>query len=200
MESIAMSEVRNTKKSRLVSGMADAVVGLVADGNRSPSQAQIVSAIVGRDMGPAASTAFRVLYEDEVANQLERYFSEVCAAASATLECAHHYTSAAFYAKGMRWPNSEAEARQFVVVFGNGRTGSAMGVRFPTAEDEPDAMLLVATQKKIDVINAAICTHRERTAALLTSPALPRDRVEALKARLPWAPVPEATLEQAGSQ
>lgn len=173
--------VRNTRKSRLVREMAEAVVQLVENGNRAPTKAKIAEQVVDNSMGEFASSVMRTVLQEEISNELERYFSEVCRAAGDAMNGAQfHYTSAAYYRSGKRVPQTYEEAKRFVVCFGNGRTGNASGVRFPTIEDEPDSMLLVATQKAVDVVVASIETHRNRINKMLQAPALPQSEVGAL--------------------
>lgn len=178
------NEVRNTRKSRLVNEMAEAIWELVANGNSAPSKGEIVTAVVDASLGDAASPAIRALMEDEVANTLERYFYDACKLAAEFIggksPAVYHLVSKRFYSAKRRIPRDMEEAQGFVVCFGNGRRGPAAGVRFPCEEDEPDAMLLVATKKGIDVVNAAINTHQERLFRMATSPAIPTDARERL--------------------
>jgi len=172
-----MSEVRNTRKSRIVEQIADAIAELVSGGDTSPSKSEIVSSIVNGSLNEAASPAIRAMLEDEVANNLDRYFSESCEAASKLLApsgvpAAFHYVTTSYYKARRPVPRSEEEARQYVVCFGNGRTGKAAGVRYPTAEDEPDAMLLIHLQKSSETIRKAVETHNAKFVERLSSPAI----------------------------
>jgi hypothetical protein len=45
-------------------------------------------------------------------------------------------------------------------------------VRFPTADDEPDAMLLIHLQKSSDTIRKAVETHTAKFVERLQSPAI----------------------------
>lgn len=176
-----MNENRNTRKSRIVAEMADAIVELVSDGDRAPSKERIVTSIVDNNLGPGADSSVRAILEDEMANILERYWSDICKKASESMNhAAFHYVSRKYY-RSRRMPETYEEALAFVICFGNGRRGKAKGVRFPTEEEEPDAMMLVATQKSIDVVNAAFKTHFKRIERNLDSPALPDDKRLSLK-------------------
>lgn len=157
------SQTRQTKKSRTVNDLSDALVDLVSNqGIYAPSKTEIVKAAAESNLSPGASIAMRNLLEQEIANMLDSYWTEVCQQAGDELGLPFHHTSRAYIKRRKPVPMSEAEARQFVVVFGNGRTGKADGVRFVTADDEPDPMFLVHLQKRIDVIQKAIDTHKER--------------------------------------
>lgn len=80
---------------------------------------------------------------------------------------------------------SEEEAKNFVVCFGNGRRGKAHGLRFVRPEDDPDPMMLVATQKAMDVVKQALDTQVERLRKLSQNPSLPMDSRIKLRAQLP---------------
>ena len=167
-------EARNTRKSRLVDEMASAIIDLVLEGDRAPSKTQVVVRVVDDSLSDGASSGIRAMLEDETANMLERYWAEVCNKAAEAIDgSAFHYTSQKYYKRKRKVPENMEEAESFVVCFGNGRRGKAAGVRFPGADDEPDAMLLVATKKGIDVVNAAFETHRKRMVNMCMSPALP---------------------------
>lgn len=182
-----MSEViRNTRKSRLVADFAEAVCELYLEENKSPSKSDIVERLVATNMsGPSA--VIRSLLTEEMANELERYFAEVCKSASMALgDVDYHLVTTAYY-KGKKRPVPETyeQARRFVCVFGNGQTGKSAGVRFPDASDEPDAMLYIATAKSIDVVNKAIETHLKRLAKASTNSALGVNQQQALREQLP---------------
>lgn len=164
--------IRNTRKSRLIAEFSEAVVDLVLEGVQAPSKGEIVERVVASNI-VGTSSAIRSVVTDEMANELERYFSEVCKSAGQAMgDVDYHLVTSAFYKRKRPVPQSYEEARQYVCVFGNGRTGKAAGVRFPTEQDQPDAMLLVATEKSIDVINKAIETHMQKTKAMINSPML----------------------------
>ena len=168
-----MADRRETRKSRMVNDLADGVVSLVNEkGDFAPSKDAIVREVAQSNLSESASAAARALLEQELANLLETYWSEVCKQAAEELRLEYHYTSKAYYRKKRTMPQSEVEARQYVVVFGNGRTGKAAGVRFVTEDDAPDPMLLVALEKRIDVISKAIETHRQNIDATIGSAAI----------------------------
>lgn len=177
MEAKQEDVVRNTRKSRLVGQFADTIASLVSEGNNAPSKSDIVKAIVDESLKVDASIAVRTMLEDETANSLEPYFFDACRLASRVMgvgetPAAYHFVTRNFY-KCRGIPRSLEEAKAFVVCFANGQRGKAAGVRFPTIEDEPDAMLLVATQKSVEVINKSIETHMGRLNAMAQSSALP---------------------------
>ena len=178
-------ETRNTRKSRLVAEMAEAVCDLVVDGNRSPSKTDIVQQVVNTSLSASASNAIRAMLEDETANTLERYFADVCKAAAESMGgMAYHLVSKSYYKAGSRIPRDMEETQRFVVVFGNGRQDKAAGVRFPTADDEPDAMLTFVTQRDIAVTEAALRTHRERITGRIESPAIGQLKREQLRHKM----------------
>ena len=168
-----MKQVRETKKSRTVRDLSDALVDLVNNqGLYDPSKADIIKSVADQSMAPGASMAMRSLLEQEAANMLEAYWSEVCLQASEELLLPYHFTSRSYFKRGKPVPQSVEEARQFVVVFGNGSTGKSAGVRFVTKEDEPDPMLLIHLQKRIDVVQKSIETHQHRISTALDSEAV----------------------------
>jgi hypothetical protein len=134
------------------------------------------------------SKAMTDLLATELANLLDNYFNDVCKLAEIELSLPYHLTSREWYKRGAKFPKSEEEARQYVVVFGNGKTGRAAGVRFVTEEDEPDPMLLVSLNKKIDVVNKAIATHNKRLVSVLNSDSVSHSTVEVMVDKLPSLP------------
>jgi len=182
-----MSEKKppQTKKSRTVAQLSDALVTLVNDGLYDPTKANIVDAVVRDQLSASADKVFIDMMSSETSNMLETYFADVCKAASDDLGLPYHYTSKLWYRKTAVMPKSEEEARQFVVVFGNGRTGKAAGVRFVTPDDEPDPMLLVALNKQIDVINAAIKTHSDKISRVIMTESVGLEDRGRFQKRLP---------------
>jgi hypothetical protein len=167
-----MSEVRVTQKSRLVAEMSEALTELYDAGNCAPTKSEIITGAAARSLSDGASPVMKILLETEIANALDKYFQEVCDSASRQLGLQYHYTSRQFYKDKRRIPSSFVEAQAYVVCFGNGRRGSAEGVRFVTKEDEPDPLMAVFTQKSVDVINAAIRTQLTKVKAVLDSGVL----------------------------
>ena len=171
-------QVRNTQKSRMVSEIADAIVGLVTDGEYSPSKRQITENLTKGSLQETASAAIYTTVFSEIANEVERYFAEACARASEALEMPdYHLVTRTYYSHFKKnvppTPKSEVEARQYVCVFGNGKRGKAEGVRFVTPEDKPDPMFLVYAQKSTDVVSRAIQTHLENQKGILNSDQIP---------------------------
>jgi hypothetical protein len=183
-----------TKKSRTVESLSSAIVGLVQeDGVLDPTKTAIVESVVAGMITPGAPTVFVDMLRTEMANMLETYFSEVCQAAGNELGLPFHYTSKRWYSKAAAYPESKLEAQQYIVVFGNGRTGKAAGVRFVTPDDEPDPMLLCALEKSIDVVNAAINTHTDRIHKVLSSGSVGLTDANEYRNRLP-PPLSQAVL------
>lgn len=163
---------RNTHKSRMLSDISDTIVSLVLDGNQSPSKKAITERLTKANLTENASSAIYTTVFSELANEVERYFSESCAIASEALEMPdYHLVTSKFYRDFDRnvapTPQSEHEAKKYVCVFGNGKRGKSEGVRFVTDEDYPDPMHLVYLEKSIDVINSAIETQRTRQKLML---------------------------------
>lgn len=158
-----------TKKSRTITALSTAVVDLVYGETFDPTKAQIVDEVVASSVSEGTPKIVTDVLSAEMANLLETYFADVCKAAADEIGLPYHYTSKKWYSKTSFMPKSEDEAKQFVVVFGNGRTGKAAGVRFVQPEDEPDPMLLVALMKDITVVNEAIKTRNDRIQGALMS-------------------------------
>ena len=178
-------KTRVTKKSRTIEEFVSAAVMMAANGQLDISKTELVDEVVSQNVVAGASKAVTDLMSAELSNLLETYYAEITAVAADELKLPYHYTSKAWYKRGRKAPQSELEAREYVVVFGNGRTGRAAGVRFVTAEDDPDPMLYVALKKQVDVINAAIATHDKKLRKVLASPSISTALGEELAARLP---------------
>lgn len=176
---------RVTKKSRTVEEFVSAIVERVDSGQFDLAKSTIVDAVVTAAVVPGTSKAVTDVLSTEMSNLLDNYFSEVCKAAELELRIPYHLTSKAWYKRGATPPQSEEEARQYVVVFGNGNTGRAAGVRFVTREDEPDPMLLVSLNKRMDVINSAIATRNNRLRMVLESDSVSPKLGENMTKRLP---------------
>ena len=187
---------RNTHKSRMLSDISDTIVSLVLDGNYSPSKKAITERLTKANLSDNASSAIYTTVFSELANEVERYFSESCAIASQAIDMPdYHLVTAKFYQDFVRnvapTPQSEHEAKKYVCIFGNGQRGKSEGVRFVTDEDYPDPMYLVYLEKSTDVINNAIDTHREKQRKLLETAQLTDEQREALARSigLPFADV-----------
>ena len=126
----------------------------------------------------------RTMFEAEAANLLDTYFREIAEAISESVGLPYHFTSMEFH-REEAMPMSEAEAKSFVICFGNGRRGKAHGLRFVRPEDDPDPMMLVATQKAMDVVKKALDTQVERLRKLSQNPSLPLDSRLKLREQLP---------------
>ncbi len=166
-----MKTQRVTKKSRNVDQFAAALAELFDKGTHDVSKAELVDYVVKAALVPGTSTAIVDILHAEMANILDSYWREICEAAKEMIDLPYHYTSTVWYQKGQKQPDNEIDAKEFVIVVGNGRRGKAAGVRFVTPDDEPDPMLLVSLNKRMDVVNAAIKTRNERLTKDLNSPS-----------------------------
>lgn len=168
-----ISEVRKkpaTKKSRMVSELSSAIIELVEkNGQFDLTKTAIVDCMVANAVNESTPKVMIDMMSSETANMLETYFNEVCKEAEDELGLPYHYTSNKWYRRKKALPSTEAEAREYVVMFGNGRTGKAAGVRFVTKTDHPDPMLFVSLKKQINVINQAIKTRKARVHKMLSS-------------------------------
>lgn len=175
---------RNTTKSRTIETYADAGARLVTKGEYFFTKSQLVSEITAICVSQKAPVSMRTMFEAEAANLLDTYFKEIAEAISESVGLPYHFTSMEFHRKEEQ-PMSEAEAKNFVVCFGNGRRGKAAGLRFVRPEDDPDPMMLVATQKAMDVVKQALDTQVERLRKLSQNPSLPLDSRIKLREQLP---------------
>jgi hypothetical protein len=183
MEGIEMQK-RNTTKSRTIETYADAGIHLVTKGEYYFTKSELVAEITSQCVSQKAPVAMRTMFEAEAANLLDTYFKEIADAISEGVGLPYHFTSREFH-RAEVFPLSEDEAREFVVCFGNGRRGKAHGLRFVTPEDEPDPMMLVATQKAMDVVKKALDTQVERLRKISDNPSLPLGARLKLRAQLP---------------
>ncbi|RLB97844.1 MAG: hypothetical protein DRH90_22755 [Deltaproteobacteria bacterium] len=158
-----------TRKSRTVESLASALVDIVRGGDAAPKKAEIVARYIFDVLGSDTDRVAVDILSSEMSNMLDCYFSEVCRAAADVLQLEYHYTSKAWFAARKRLPQDEQDAKRFVVVFGNGRTGKAQGVRFVSPDDEPDPMLLVALEKSCHTVTTAFQTHTARIQKTLAS-------------------------------
>lgn len=143
-------QVRNTKKSRLVSEFAASITGLYREEYTEMSKSQIVSGVIDLNVGAAASTAIRTILEDELANELERYFHEAVSEAAESIGRPWHMVTVEFF-KQSKMAKSKYTMQQQVCVFGNGSgKGKAAGVRFVPEGNINDPMLLLTLEKKMD--------------------------------------------------
>ena len=195
---------RNTHKSRMLSDISDTIVSLVLDGNQSPSKKAITERLTKANLAENVSSAIYTTVFSELANEVERYFSESCTIASQALEMPdYHLVTSKFYRDFDRnvapTPQSEHEAKKYVCVFGNGQRGKSEGVRFVTDEDYPDPMYLVYLEKSTDVVNSAIDTHREKQRKLLETAQLSDAQRETL-ARSVGLPLSDIKILQTSSK
>lgn len=179
-----MKVTRNTTKSRTIETYADAGIHLVTQGRYYFTKGELVSEITSQCVSQKAPVAMRTMFEAEAANLLDTYFKEIAESISEGVGLPYHLTSREFHRKEAM-PLSEADAKSFVVCFGNGRRGKAHGLRFVTPEDDPDPMMLVATQKAMDVVKRALDTQVERLRKISENPSLPLESRLKLRAQLP---------------
>ena len=180
-----MKVTRNTTKSRTIETYADAGIHLVTGRRKYHfTKSELVAEITSQCVSQKAPVAMRTMFEAEAANLLDTYFKEIAEAISEGVGLPYHFTSTEFH-REEAMPMSEAEAKSFVVCFGNGRRGKAAGLRFVRPEDDPDPMMLVATQKAMDVVKKALDTQVERLRKLSQNPSLPLDSRLKLREQLP---------------
>lgn len=179
-----MQVKRNTTKSRTIETYADAGVHLVTNGKFCFTKSELVTEITNQCVSPRAPVSMRTMFEAEAANLLDSYYREIAEAISEGVGLPYHFTSREFHREEVM-PMSEDEAKSFVVCFGNGRRGKAHGLRFVRPEDDPDPMMLVATQKAMDVVKKALDTQVERLRKLSQNPSLPFDSRLKLREQLP---------------
>ena len=179
-----MQVKRNTTKSRTIETYADAGVHLVTNGSFYFTKSELVAEITKQCLSSKAPVSMRTMFEAEAANLLDSYYREIADAISESVKLAYHFTSREFHREEVM-PMSEEEAKSFVVCFGNGRRGKAHGLRFVRPEDDPDPMMLVATQKAMDVVKKALDTQVERLRRLSENTSLPFDCRLRLREQLP---------------
>jgi len=179
-------QVRNTQKSRMVSEIADSIVSMVVDGDMSPSKTKVTEAITKNSLSSNVSSAIYTTVFSEVANEVERYFTEACAKASEELMYPDYHLVTPLYYQHFKGnvpptPQTKLEARKYVCMFGNGKRGKSAGVRFVKPQEsgltnnEADPMFLVYAEKSTEVGNSSIRSHLESQKSLLESSQLPED-------------------------
>lgn len=147
---------RNTKKSRLVSEFSDCLVDMVLSEIVAPSKSQIVDCVVNASLDGGVSVAIKTMLEDELANELDRYFHDVCEASRNVLDMTYHLVNSKYYKRRKDFPSSKAEARAEIATFANGRTGKAQGVRFITDSENVDVYLAIVAEKRMENTNAVV--------------------------------------------
>lgn len=166
-----MSERKD--KAGLINDVSLAILDIVSGGNTHPSKKDVLGDMVKRALSAGSSTAVVSMVTNQMAIEIESYWGDASRKASEMMDNRHyHFTSSDFYEEGCKKPMTMVDAMKYVVCFGNGRRGKSAGVRFVSVDDQPDVMYLVATQKQVDVVNAAIETQRLKTAYMVSSPAL----------------------------
>ena len=178
--------VRNTKKSRLVAEFSEAIIDMYSSEVSAISKGAIVDAVLDNSIGPDASTAIRTMLEDELANELERYFIDSVKDAAQAIDRPYHLITKKYF-KLKKFPDSKYEAQRCVCTFGNGRTGPAAGVRFVPEGVTDDPFLLLQLEKKIDCSNKSIKTQNKQVEHALQSGAVTAIEAEGMTKRLPHA-------------
>jgi hypothetical protein len=150
--------VRNTKKSRMIAEFAEAIVDRYIGGDNAISKSEIVAEVINNNVGAEASTTIRTMLEDELANELERYFYEAVKVALAVIDRPSHLVTKKYF-RQEHVAKSKYTAQQMVCVFGNGRQGKADGIRFVPEGVTDDPLLLISLEKKIDCTNKTVATR-----------------------------------------
>jgi len=172
---------RVTKKSRMVSEIAECIVDIVAAGNSAPSKGMITECVVTNSLGADASAAIHSLLTDEVANEVDRYFYDSVKAAADVIDQPWHLTTKEFYRKRNKPPESKEQAKSRVATFGNGRRGPAMGVRFVPEGAIDDLYLAVAMEKRFDNTKSIVDATQRAASQAVDSGALPDGTIKKLE-------------------
>ncbi len=176
-----MQNQRITKKSRLVKEFSDCMVDLVTSGTNDPSKKEVVSCVVSNSITPQAGVSIETILQEELANELDRYWSEVVKLSAERLGLPYHGINKHYYkAKGKGLAKSKAEAQGHVATFANGRTGAAVGVRFveqPHSVDannpDIDIYLTLATERMSTTVVGAAKAIQKRAAVGIKCGVLP---------------------------
>lgn len=139
--------VRKTKKTRMVGDFADSIVDLHKEGFIAMSKSQIVSGVVISSTKEEASTAVKTLLEDELANELERYFRDAVKEAASIIKRPYHMVTVKYFKE--RHKHSKYSMQEKVSVFG-ASNGKSAGVRFVPEGVTNDPMLLLTLEKRMD--------------------------------------------------
>lgn len=158
----------------MVSEFSECVALMVIGGITAPSKSQIVDCVARASLDESASVAIKTMLEDELANELERYFPDVCKAAQEVLDAPFHLVNSEFYKKSRKsFAKSKEEARKQVATFGNGRTGKAKGVRFVMETSSVDIYLAIVAEKRVVATNGTIKSTNSFINDAVVSGALP---------------------------
>jgi hypothetical protein len=200
---------RMTHRKRMVSEAASVIADLYEMGVTAPTVNQIVEQMVDDSVSDAISPAMRATILTEVGNIVSSSFRDICQAAARDLGVDYHYTSKRFHrpqagtsfpAVGDIIPNEYKEdgltPKQYdqeainkialgrIVCFGNGGfQGRAVGVRFVSEADCPDLLMSLYAMKAVETNRKALKTNSDRIEKMVSSPAIPSDEAEKLKAR-----------------
>ena len=172
---------RNTKKSRLVGEFSNSIVELVLEENYAPSKMDIIENVVNQSLGHGASIAIRTLMEDELANELERYFRDSVKAAADELDMPYHLVSRKYYTR-RSFPASKDIARTQIATFGNGRGNKAAGIRFVDTSqgDVNDIYLMLVAEKRMMNTKSIVDSTVDFVEKGVAKGALPVETMEAL--------------------
>jgi hypothetical protein len=172
--------VRNTKKSRIIAELSEAIIDQYLTGDNAISKGEIVAMVITNNIGSEASTAIRVMLEDEIANELDRYFYEVVKIAAEAIGRPHHLVTNKYF-KQENLVKSKYTAQQMVCVFGNGRMGKAAGVRFVPEGVTNDPYLAIAMEKDFCRVKGVNKGLNDRVEEATSSGALTGDTIKKLK-------------------
>lgn len=200
---------RMTHRKRMVSEAASVIADLYEMGVTAPTIDQIVEQMVDDSVSSAVSPAMRATILTEVGNIVSSSFRDICQTAATDTGLDYHYTSKRFHrpnagtsfpAVGDIIPGEYKEdgltpmqydqkainkiALGRVVCFGNGGfQGRAVGVRFVSEADCPDLLMSLYATKAVETNRAALKTNSDRIQKMVSSPAIPFEQTEKLKAR-----------------
>jgi hypothetical protein len=168
-----MTNIRNTKKSRTVNEFADCIIDIVEAGNPSPSKTDIVKCVLEGSLSESAPVMVRTMLEDELANELDRYFKESVEQAAEKLNLPYHMVSKHFY-RCKEIPTDLEGSRKLVASFGNGRGSKAVGVRFVENDETGiDPLYAIAMDKRTHVVEKTVIKHKENVIKAVKQGALP---------------------------
>lgn len=187
------SRKRVTKKSRMLDAITDTMLDFIVEQDECcPSIGHISNMIADQNLSPNANSAIRTLVLDEVTNDVTRYFQECCKIASNRLgDVPYHFVTSTFYGKGYKTPTTEAEGREYVAMFANGRGRCIEGVRFLNSLDAAgtDPMYCLYINQRSEVDDSKIRHTVKRVANGVKHGALTQGDVkslpESVKAKMP---------------
>jgi hypothetical protein len=187
MEQVKMTtekQTRNTKKSRMVAEFCEAIVDCYVAGENVVTKTDIINTVIDTNLGHEASPAIRTMMEDELANELERYFRDAVKCATDIIDRPHHLITNKYF-KWEKALESKYTAEQCVAAFGNGRGAKAVGVRFVPEGVEDDPLWMIATEKNFNTMAAGVNTRMAKLNRQLDSQPLDRKLEGRVRAAMP---------------